>query len=62
MPTNTLNSFIFFAKWRGCCPFFEFLLYKHSRDPIFGLTLPGTLFEFAYRKPQWEPLFALPPK
>lgn len=29
---------------------------------MFGLTLPGTLFEFAYRKPQWAPLFALPPK
>ena len=53
---------MFFAKWRGCCPFFEFLLYKHSRDPIVGLTLAGMLFEFAYRKPQWEPLFALPPK
>lgn len=36
--------------------------YKHSRDPIFGLTLAGTLFEFAYRKPHRAPLFALPPK
>ena len=34
---------------------------KYSRDPIFALVFEGALFEFKYAKPQFAPLFALPP-
>ena len=35
---------------------------KYSREPIFAFAFEGALFVFEYRKPQFAPLFALPPK
>ena len=39
----------------------KFLSDKYSREPMFAFVFEGVLFEFTYAKPQFAPLFALPP-
>lgn len=53
--------------WQGlqwlCISHFCFIhVVKYSREPIFAFAFEGALFVFEYRKPQFAPLFALPPK
>ena len=38
----------------------QLYFYKHSWEPIFAFVFDGVLFVFAYTKPAFAPLFALP--